>query len=93
MSLTPLYVSLSSLSLYPQVSAALRVVQTKAPHQFYLGLIDLAALDKVPTTKRFLIEGCAALRIVLVTVPRVSRACEHFPDGFNLHLLLRKPGQ
>ena len=23
-------------------------------------------------------EGCAALRIVLVTVPRVSRSCEHF---------------
>jgi len=26
-------------------------------------------------------EGCA-LRIV--TVPRVSRSCEHFPDGFDL---------
>jgi len=26
-------------------------------------------------------EGCAALRIVLVTVSRVSRSCEHFPDG------------
>ena len=32
-------------------------------------------------------EGCAALRIVLVTVPRVSRSCERFPDGFDLHLL------
>ena len=32
-------------------------------------------------------EGCAALRIVLFTVPRVSRSCEHFPDGFDLHLL------
>ena len=32
-------------------------------------------------------EGCAALRIVLVTVARVSRSCEHFPDGFDLHLL------
>ena len=31
-------------------------------------------------------EGCAALRIVLITVPRVSRSCEHFPDGFDLHL-------
>ena len=29
-------------------------------------------------------EGCAALRIVLVTAPRVSRSCEHFPDGFDL---------
>jgi hypothetical protein len=28
------------------------------------------------------LEGCAALRIVLVTVPRVSRSCEHFSDGF-----------
>ena len=26
-------------------------------------------------------EGCAALRIVLVTVPRVYRSCEHFPDA------------
>ena len=32
-------------------------------------------------------EGCAVLRIVLVTVPRVSRSCEQFPDGFDLHLL------
>ena len=32
-------------------------------------------------------EGCAALRIVLATVPRVSRSCEHFPNGFDLHLL------
>ena len=32
-------------------------------------------------------EGCAALGIVLVAVPRVSRSCEHFPDGFELHLL------
>ena len=31
-------------------------------------------------------EGNAAIRIVLVTVPRVS-SCEHFPDGFDLHLL------
>ena len=32
-------------------------------------------------------EGCAVLRIALVTVPRVTRSCEHFPDGFDLHLL------
>ena len=24
---------------------------------------------------------------MLVTVPRVSRSCEHFSDGFDLHLL------
>ena len=36
-------------------------------------------------------EGCAALRIVLVTVPRVSRSCEHFPDGFDLYLLRSSP--
>ena len=35
--------------------------------------------------------GCAALRIVLVTVPRVSRSCEHCPDGFDLHLLRSGP--
>ena len=33
-------------------------------------------------------EVCAALRIVPVNVPRVSRSCDHFPEGFDLHLLL-----
>ena len=28
------------------------------------------------------------LRIVPHTVPRVGRSYEHFPDGFELHLLL-----
>ena len=37
-------------------------------------------------------DGCAALRIVLVTVRRVSRSCEHFPDGFDLHLLQCRGG-
>ena len=32
-------------------------------------------------------EGRAAPRIVLVTVTRISRSCEHFQDGFDLHLL------
>ena len=32
-------------------------------------------------------EGCAALRIVQVTVPRVRRSCEQFWDEFDLHLL------
>ena len=32
-------------------------------------------------------EGCGALRIVLLTVPRVSRSCEHCPNGLDLHLL------
>ena len=32
-------------------------------------------------------EGCAALRIVLLTVPRVSCSCENFPDELDLHLL------
>jgi len=36
-------------------------------------------------------EGCAALHIVLVTVPRGSRSCEHLPDGFDLHLLHPHP--
>ena len=33
-------------------------------------------------------EGCAALRIVLGTVPRVGRSGEHLPDGFDRHLVL-----
>ena len=32
-------------------------------------------------------EGCAALRIVPVTVPRASRSCKHFQDGSDVHLL------
>ena len=32
-------------------------------------------------------DGCAALSIGLVTVPLVSRSCEHFPDGFDIHIL------
>ena len=35
-------------------------------------------------------EGCAALRIVLLTVPRFCRSCEKFPDEFDSHLLRRK---
>ena len=30
-------------------------------------------------------EGCAALRIVLVAVPHVSRSCKHFPEALRLH--------
>ena len=30
------------------------------------------------------VAGCADLRIVSVTVPRVSRSCEHFPSGKEL---------
>jgi hypothetical protein len=36
-------------------------------------------------------EGCAALRIVLLTVLRASRSCEHFSDGFDLHVLRPSP--
>ena len=32
-------------------------------------------------------EGCAALSIVLLTVPRVSRSSKHLSDAFNLDLL------
>jgi len=39
-------------------------------------------------TYRFQVQ--IALRIVLVTVPSVGRSCEHFPDGFDLHLLHRR---
>ena len=32
-------------------------------------------------------EGCAALRIVRVPVPRVSRSCEYCQDGIDFYLL------
>ena len=35
-------------------------------------------------------KRCADLRNVVVTVPCVSRSCEHFSDGFDLHLLLSR---
>ena len=31
-------------------------------------------------------DGRATLRIVIVTLPCVGRSCEHFSDGFHLHL-------
>ena len=36
-------------------------------------------------------EVCAVLRIVLVALPHLSRSCEHFPNGFDLHLILPAP--
>ena len=38
-------------------------------------------------------EGCAALRIVLVAVPRVCRSCEHVLDGFDFHLIHLTAGE
>ena len=32
-------------------------------------------------------EGCAAVRVALVTVPRVCRSCEQSAGGFDIHLL------
>ena len=29
------------------------------------------------------------MRIVVITVPYVSRSCEHFLDGFDFHLLVQ----
>ena len=46
----------------------------------------LTAVQPAPAPHLAHPEGCAAPRIVLVTVPRVSRSCEHFFDGFDLHL-------
>ena len=40
-----------------------------------------------PAPHRARPEGCAALRIVLVTVLRANRSCELFPNGFDLNLL------
>ena len=33
------------------------------------------------------LEGCASLRIMLVTVPCLCCSCEHFPDRFDLNLI------
>ena len=50
---------------------------------------DWYSIDEQPAPAPHLAhpEGCAAQRIVLVTVPHVSRSCDPFPDGFDLHLL------
>ena len=45
------------------------------------------AEQPAPAPHRAHSEGCAALRIVLVTAPRVSRSCENFSNGFDLRLL------
>ena len=50
------------------------------------------AEQSAPAPHRAHPEGCAALRIVLVTVPRVSRSCEHFPDGSGSGLSNRSTG-
>ena len=47
----------------------------------------MIAEQPAPSPHLALPEGCAALRIALVTVPRVSRSCEIFTGGFDLHLL------
>ena len=47
----------------------------------------LIAEQPTPTPHLAHSEECAALRLVLVTVPRGSRSCENFLDGFDLHLL------
>ena len=51
-------------------------------------IVFLIAEKPAPAPHLAHLEGYAALRIVLVTLPRVDRSCEHFPDGFDLHLLL-----
>jgi len=50
----------------------------------------LIAIAKQPAPAPHLAhsEGCDAPRVVQVTVPRVSRSCEQFSDGFKNHLLL-----
>ena len=51
-------------------------------HNVFPGLPEIGMLLPNKQRQRHP-EGCAALHIVLVTVPRVSRSCEHFPDGFD----------
>ena len=45
------------------------------------------AEQAAPASHLTYLEGCSALRLVLITVPRVCHSYEHFPDGFDLHLL------
>ena len=45
------------------------------------------AEQQAPATHPKHPERTAALHIVPVTVPRVSRSCKHFPDGSDLHLV------
>ena len=66
---------------------------------FYLELCDKNRFSNLPLSRYCIAKqpapaphlahpgGCAARRIALVTAPRVSHSYEHFPDGFDLHLL------
>jgi len=67
-------------------AASARATSTSRPRE---GTSDwyFIAEQPAPAPRLANPEGYAALRIVLVTVPRVSRSCEHFPDIFDLHLL------
>jgi hypothetical protein len=48
--------------------------------------MGLRAKQPVPALYLALQERRAVLDIVLVTLPRVSRSRENFPDEFDLHL-------
>ncbi|KAJ1485691.1 hypothetical protein T484DRAFT_1892069 [Baffinella frigidus] len=70
-----------------EVSTALRAVQGKASHQFYLGLVDLAGLDKVPLTKRFLIEG-ATLKVKHAETDKTELKCKLEPGCLSADVCL-----
>ena len=71
-----------SLSALPQPSSLFRRQTERGIRDWYF-----IAEKSAPAPHLAHLEGCAALRIVLVTVSRISRSCMHFPDGFDLHLL------
>ena len=83
----------SGLSLHREgeLGAARRLDHPEVPqgpaHRFKEIGISLRKNQRAPHLAH--LEGCAALRIVLVTMPHVSRSCEHSPDGFKLHPLHR----
>ena len=63
-------------------------LMSEVPLQIKGGPIQRLVLSaEQPAPAPHLECACAALRIVLVTVPRVGRSGEHFPNGFDLRLL------
>ena len=90
MSEVPLHIKLASRNIarasarFICCCARLRPGAVRAREEWYF----IAELP-VPAPHLTHPEGCAALRIVLITVPHASRSCEHFPDGFNHRLVLR----
>jgi len=68
-------------------AARREMVQEKRGQRDWCFFCQTISASTAPRTSR---RTCCPYAYVLVTVLRVSRSCEHFPDGFDFHLL-RKP--